>query len=230
MDQKEQKKLAAEKAVEQVESGMIVGLGTGSTFNFALKKLAEKIGSGELTKIKCIASSQKTEDDALKLGITLTDLNDHPEIDLTIDGADEVDENLNLIKGGGGALLREKVVAQATKKYIVIVDESKLVKKLGEGFPLPVEVLKFASGSEKKFLESLGAKVKRREGKTGEVLITDEDNFIFDCDFGDIDDPEKLSATLNTRAGIIEHGLFIDLADEVIAGTPDGTKTIKRKT
>lgn len=226
---KEEKKLAAEKAVEQIESGMIIGLGTGSTLNYALKHLAGKIGSGELENIKGIPTSQKTEDDALKLGITLTDLSDHPEIDLTIDGADEVDEDLNLIKGGGGALLREKVVAQASRKVVIVVDESKLSKKLGEKFFVPVEILKFAYGSEKKFLESLGADVKRREGKTGEVLITDEDNIILDCNFGVIEDPEALSRKLNERAGIIEHGIFLALADEVIAGTSDGIKFLKKK-
>ena len=229
MDQKEQKKMAAERAVEQVQSGMVIGLGTGSTLIFALKKIADKIGSGELEKIKGIATSDKTEDDALKYGIPLTNLLEHPEIDLTIDGADEVDKNLNVIKGGGGALLREKVVAQASKKVVIIVDESKLSEKLGENFYLPVEVLKFAYGSEKKFLESLGAKVKRREGKTGLALITDEDNFILDCEFGTIEDPAELSRKLNERAGIIEHGIFLGLADEVIAGTSEGIKVLKRK-
>ena len=229
MEQKELKRIAAEKAVEQIKSGMIIGLGTGSTLTFALKKIAEKIGSGELEKIKGVATSEKTEDDALKYRITLTNLSNHPEIDLTIDGADEVDKDLNLIKGGGGALLREKVIAQASKKVIIIVDESKLSDTLGEKFYLPVEVLKFAYGSEKRFLESLGAEVKRREGKSGDVLITDEDNIILDCKFGPIKDPELLSKKLNERAGIIEHGIFLGLADEVIAGTADGIKLLKRK-
>lgn len=222
------KKQAAEKAVEQVQSGMVVGLGTGSTTNYAIKKIGELLQSGELKEIVGIPTSKATEELAKSLNIPLTSFDEKQEIDLTIDGADEVDEELNLIKGGGGALLREKVVAQASKREIIIVDESKLSKKLGEKWGVPVEVLKYCVQLEKKFLESLGAKVELRKDKSGDAFLTDEGNYILDSNFGLINSPKELSHQLEARAGIVEHGLFIDLTSEVIVASSGGIKVLKK--
>jgi len=267
MDINHLKKLAAEKAVEEVSSGMVVGLGTGSTVQFALEKISERIKNGELRDIVGVPSSSNTEREAMLLGIPLTTLNeliidngelrikskrsssirnmparsDESEarqagmqglqfsilnsqfaIDLTIDGADEFDEHLNLIKGGGGALLREKILAQSSKRLIIITDESKQSKYLGTKWPVPIEVFKFCFESEKLFLESLDAKVKLRKNSDGSDYITDENNFILDANFGPIKDVQKLSNILNNRAGIVEHGIFVGLADKVICAMSNG--------
>ncbi|MDZ7766128.1 MAG: ribose 5-phosphate isomerase A [Melioribacteraceae bacterium] len=229
MNINELKKQAAEKAVEQVESDMVLGLGTGSTTNYAIEKIAELLKSGNLSNIKGIPTSKATEELARKLNIPLTNFDEVQEIDLTIDGADEVDENLNLIKGGGGALLREKVVAQASKKKIIIVDESKLSKNLGEKWHVPIEVLKFAVELEKSYLEAFGAEVWLRKNKEGEPYVTDEGNFILDANFGVIESPRDLDIKLDLRAGIVEHGLFIGLASEVIVASADGIKSLKKE-
>lgn len=241
------KKHSAEKAVEEIKSGMVVGLGTGSTFHYALLKIADRINSGELKDIKCVASSKQTELKAIELGIPLITLNElykiqQPSqnnepgvsevysqlvIDLTIDGADEVDEELNLIKGGGGALLREKIVVQSSRHFIVVVDESKLSKKLGMNFSVPVEVLQFALEGELRFLESLGANVKIRKNSDGEHFITDEGNFILDAKVNAIDNVNEFAALLEQRAGIVEHGLFrCSLVDKVICSKYDSAVEI----
>ncbi len=235
------KKLAAEKAVEEIKDGMVVGLGTGSTFHFALLKIAELIKSGELKNIVCVSSSKQTELKATELGIPLISLNElykqKPNllaIDLTIDGADEVaishpeqsegSNEFNLIKGGGGALLREKITVQASKKFIVVVDESKLSKKLGMNFPVPVEVLQFAVEAEKCFLESLGAKITIRKNSDGEHLITDEGNFIIDASVNEITNVNEFANMLEQRAGIVEHGLFrSNLVNKVVCSLHDGS-------
>lgn len=237
------KKLAAEKAVEEISSEMIVGLGTGSTVQFALERISERIKNGELKNIRGISSSSQTEAEASRLGIPLTTFNEliiengewriesknsysirnsQFAIDLTIDGADETDSELNLIKGGGGALLREKILAQNSKRLIIIVDESKLSNQLGEKWPVPVEVTPYAVSVEQKYLESLGAKVVRRKKADATDYITDENNFILDANFGVIKNPEELSSLLNQRAGIVEHGLFIGLATKLICAMNDG--------
>ena len=240
------KKLAAEKAVEEIKEGMIIGLGTGSTFYFALLKIAERINSGELKNIVCVASSKQTELKAAGLGIPLTTLNEIyvsknekrktenvsrfssyvsplQPIDLTIDGADEVDESLNLIKGGGGALLREKIIAQASKKFFVIIDESKLSDKLGMNFAIPIEVLQFALEAEKKFLESHGAQVSIRNNSDGEQLITDEGNIILDAKVKAIENVDEFASILEQRAGIVENGLFRNnMITKVICAMKDG--------
>jgi ribose 5-phosphate isomerase A len=221
MDLDQLKKLAAEKAVEDIIDGMVVGLGSGSTVFFALEKLSEKLKSGELKNIVGIPTSIDTEKKAIQFGIPLTTLNETPVIDLTIDGADEVDAQLNLIKGGGGMLLREKIVAQASKKFIIIADESKLSKKLGEKWAVPIEVLQFAMTSEKLYLESLGAKISLRI-KNGQTFITDEGNIIFDANFGIIDDVKKLTCLINQQAGIAEHGIFIGMTDKIIYAMKNG--------
>lgn len=218
----ELKKEAAEYAVNYIKPGMVIGLGTGSTTLFALKKISQLINNGDLKNIIGIPTSINTEEEAKRLGIPLTTLDEHPFIDLTIDGADEVDKNLNLIKGGGAALLREKIIAQATKQEIIIVDESKVSDLLGTKKSVPVEVVPFALNVELEFLKSLNAKVEVRKSSSGKVLITDEGNYIIDADFGPINKPENIADRLNARAGIVEHGLFIGLTNILIVANQHG--------
>ena len=227
--QDELKQMAAHRAVEAIESGMIVGLGTGSTTSFAVIRIAERIKSGELKNIVGIPTSVRTEKLARQLDIHLATLDEQPEIDVTIDGADEVDPELNLIKGGGGALLREKVVAQASRTNIIIVDESKLSDCLGTHWALPIEVIPFAARTEANFLQSLGASVSMRRDKEGQLYKTDQHNYIQDANFGPMSDPAALANRLNERAGIIEHGLFLGLASEVIVAAEDGIRHLHRK-
>jgi len=225
--QDEFKQKAAFFAAGFVESGMVVGLGTGSTTQFALFRLGERIRSSELRDIVGIPSSLRTDEAARELGIPLTDFETHPVIDLTIDGADEVDPDLNLIKGGGGALLREKVLAQATRRNVIIVDESKLAPRLGTKWALPVEVIPFARAVEERFLKSMGAGVSLRM-KDGKPVVTDQGNFLLDADFGPMTDPQAISELLNGRAGIVEHGLFLGLAHDVIVAGRDGIRHLTR--
>lgn len=227
--QDELKQKAAHRAVEAIESGMIVGLGTGSTTSFAVIRIAERIKSGGLANIFGIPTSIRTEKLARELGIPLATLDEQPEINVTIDGADEVDPELNLIKGGGGALLREKVVAQASCTNIIIVDESKLSDCLGTHWALPVEVIPFAAKTEANFLQSLGAAVSMRRDEERQPYTTDQHNYILDANFGPISDPAALAHRLNRRAGIIEHGLFLGLAGEVIVAAEDGIRHLHRK-
>jgi ribose 5-phosphate isomerase A len=214
------KRKAACSAAEFVRPGMIVGLGHGSTTAYAIECLAQRLRSGDLVDILAIPCSLEVEQHAIRVGIPLTTLESHPEIDLTIDGADEVDTHLNLIKGGGGALLREKVVASASRREIIVVDDSKLSARLGTLFSLPVEVVPFAWTVEARFIERLGAAVTRRGGET--PFLTDQGNYILDCRFPGIGDAEHLAGQLDKRAGIVEHGLFIDLATDLIVGDAEG--------
>jgi len=222
------KKLAADKAVEFIKDGMIVGLGSGSTAEFALRKIAQLFKDGSLKKIQGIPSSKKTEKLARRLGIPLTDFSKTSGIDITIDGADEVDGQLNLIKGGGGALLREKILIQASKQVIIIIDESKLSKKLGTKWPVPIEVLPFGWQTEAKFLQSLRARTKLRRRSNNKMYLTDQKNYILDTDFGIIRHPEDLNIKLKLRAGIIEHGLFVDMASVIIIAGKKGITYLKR--
>jgi ribose 5-phosphate isomerase A len=226
--QDELKQKAAVKAVEYVKSGMVVGLGTGSTTEFALERIAEQLKSGDLTHIAGIPSSVRTAQKAQGLGIALVDFDDYQQIDVTIDGADEVDPDLNLIKGGGGALLREKVLAQASRRNIIIVDESKLVPQLGTKWALPVEVIPFARRTEEKYLSSLGGGVTLRTTDAGSPYRTDQNNIFLDTNFGKITDPYYLAAQLNERAGIVEHGLFLKLASDVIVAGEEEIRHLKR--
>jgi ribose 5-phosphate isomerase A len=210
------KKLAALKAVGYVESGMILGLGTGSTAWFALEEIGRRIREGRLQRIIGIPSSIKTTMDAQKFGIPLGSLDEYPEIDLTIDGADEVDPDLNVIKGGGGALLREKILAQNSHRFIIIVDESKLSPVLGVKSVVPVEVIPFGSYPVLKYLKILSANAKLRFDEKNEPFQTDQGNFIIDCKFEKLSQPDELAAKLKEKAGIVEHGLFLGLATDVI--------------
>lgn len=227
LDQKSLKKQAAQQAVTSIRSGMTLGLGTGSTTSYALQAIAAHLDAGELKDIAGIASSSATEKQARELGIPLSQLNDSPDIDLTIDGADEVDDRLNLIKGGGGALLREKIIAQASRYFIVIVDQSKLSSYLCSNFALPVEVLPLAWKVESNYLQGLGARVKLRTDSNGQVVYTDQGNYILDAAFEALSKPHELAGLLNARAGIMEHGLFLDMAREVVVAAPEGIKRLK---
>ncbi len=222
------KKEAAEYALRYIQSGMTVGLGTGSTAIFAIRRIGELLQSGELKNITGFATSRASWDASVELRIPmLTD--DLPRnIDVTIDGADEVDPQLNLVKGGGGALLREKLVAQASAREIIVVDESKLSPRLGTLHVLPIEVLHFGWRSQARFLESLGAKYVIRQTKSGEEYRTDQGNMILDCDFGPIADAAALARQLEARAGIVEHGLFLNLTSVVIVASAQGIRELKR--
>ncbi len=226
--QDELKQRAAFRAVEFVESGMVVGLGTGSTTEHAVKRIAALLTAGELNNIVGIPTSIRTEKIALESNLPLVGFDTHQEIDLTIDGADEVDPELNLIKGGGGALLREKVVAQASRRNIIIVDETKLVAQLGTNWALPIEVIPFARCTEEKFLTGFGGTVRLRTNDDGTPYRTDQNNLILDTNFGKIVDPYNLAAKLNERAGIVEHGLFLGLATDVIVAGEGEIKHLTR--
>jgi ribose 5-phosphate isomerase A len=217
------KQAAAERAVDLIQDGMVVGLGTGSTAVFAIQRIAALLRSGELRSVVGVATSKASEAEALRLGIPLLD--DFPrEIDLTIDGADEVDPAMNLIKGGGGALLREKIVAQASRRVAIVVDEDKLSPALGTRFPLPVEVVGFGWQSQARYLESLipGSDVLLRAGVDGDRYITDSGNAILDWATGVLARPGDVATSLDSRAGIVEHGLFLGLATDLFVGSDEG--------
>ncbi|NBD28199.1 ribose-5-phosphate isomerase RpiA [Paenibacillus glycinis] len=213
------KQLAAEEAVTHIEDGMIVGLGTGSTSYFAILGLAARMKEG--LRIQAVASSQGSEDLARQLGIPILPFSDIEAIDVTIDGADEVDENFNLIKGGGGALLREKILAANSRKFIVIVDDSKLVRRLG-AFSLPVEIIPFAYELTMRNLAALDCKPTLRSSE-GKPFVTDNGNYIADCAFGVIESPAELSNRLKSIPGVVEHGLFVKMTETVIVGSGEGT-------
>ena len=221
------KKQAGETAAQLVESGMVIGLGTGSTAIFATRRIAQRLQSGDLSDISAIPTSLATEAAARELGLPLSTLARHPRVDLTIDGADEVDPAFNVIKGGGGALLREKIVAQASERLVIVVDESKLSEQLGANWAVPVEVFPFGWHSQAAFLRGLGADaVLRKNG--ADPFQTDQGNLILDCDFGLIRDPAALDKTLQARAGIAEHGLFIGMARDVIVADAHGIRHLRK--
>jgi ribose 5-phosphate isomerase A len=222
------KESAALKAVEFVEPGMIIGLGSGSTAIYAMREIALRYSEGELDGILGVPTSLQVAQEARELGIPLTALDDHPQVDLTIDGADEVDPQLELIKGGGGALLREKIVAQASQREIIVVDETKLSDHLGTRFALPVEVLPFGWAPEAAYLESLGASVTLRETPAGEPAVTDQGNWILDAEFAPIENPAALSDQLDRRAAVAAHGLFIGLATDLMVGGRDGVRHLEK--
>ncbi len=203
------KELAAQRALEFIQPGMIVGLGSGTTATFFIEQLGERVRAG-LT-IRAIASSVASENLARSLGMPICDFERCPEIDVTIDGADEVGPGLALIKGGGGALLREKIVASASRLFIIVADSSKVVPVLG-AFPLPIEVIAMASPLVSRQLEHLGIRPTVRRLADGTAFITDEGNLILDCACGRIDDPERLAADVRRIVGVVEHGLFIGMA------------------
>ncbi|MFN3334577.1 MAG: ribose-5-phosphate isomerase RpiA [Caldilinea sp.] len=218
------KQEAGEYAVRFVESGMVVGLGTGSTAIHAVRRIGALLRIGELRDIVGIATSSGTLKEAIALGIPLL-ADDLPrEIDVTIDGADEVDPAFNVIKGGGGALLREKIVAQASRRLVIVVDKRKLSPQLGVAWPVPIEVMHYGYLSQARYLASLGGQVNLRLGADGSPYVTDNGNWIVDCNFGLIEDPATLARQLEARAGIVEHGLFLDMATDLVVAGVDGIR------
>jgi ribose 5-phosphate isomerase A len=223
----ELKKAAAEKAVEQVKSGIVLGLGTGSTTRYAVEKIGQLWQAGILKDIVGVPTSEGTATLARQYGLPLATLDEQPTLHLVIDGADEVDLELNLVKGLGGALLREKMVAMAAARFVVVVDESKLVEKLGTHAPLPVEVVQFGWKTQMRWLEQLGCRPARRGGDE-QPYVTDNHNYIIDCAFPHgLDDPAALSAVLRARIGLVEHGLFLRMAHQVIVARADGVQILE---
>jgi ribose 5-phosphate isomerase A len=221
------KKAAAEKAVEQVQSGMVLGLGTGSSSRYAIMKIGQLWQNGVLTDIVGIPTSEDSKTLASEYDIPLTTLDDYPDIDLAIDGADEIDPHLNLIKGLGGALLREKMIETRAKRFIVVADGSKPVEKLGTQAPVPVEVVRFCWKTTARWLETLGCTPALRGGEA-QPYVTDNGNYILDCRFPNgIDHPPELAATLKGRPGVVEHGLFLGIATEAIVAAADGLHFMK---
>jgi ribose 5-phosphate isomerase A len=225
MTQDEAKLLVAKRAVEFVEPGMAVGLGTGTTATLFIRELGKRVQQG--LKIRCVASSDASHDLGLSLGMDVTTLDELPELDVYIDGADEVGPELALIKGGGGALLREKIVASAAKRFIVVVDSTKVVEHLGK-FPLPVEVVKMALPLVGPKLDALGLHPKQRQAKSGSgPYLTDEGNYILDCACGEIDDPEVLAAEIRGIVGVVEHGLFLGMATLALVAGEGGVSELR---
>jgi ribose 5-phosphate isomerase A len=221
------KRQAAERAVEYVRSGMIVGLGTGSTAVYAIRRLGALLAEGDLSRIVGIPTAEVTAREAERCGVPLGALDDHPSIDVTIDGADEIDPHLNLIKGLGGALLREKIVAAASRRFIIVADERKRVDRLGIQTPVPVEVVPFARRPTADYLASLGARVVERR-RDGRRFITDEGNVILDCHFNGLNNPQEMAQLIRAQPGVVEHGLFLGLATEAIVAGARGVVLYER--
>jgi ribose 5-phosphate isomerase A len=220
------KQRAGEAALQQVKDGMVVGLGTGSTARFFIEAIAKAVRDGKLHDIRAVPTSVNSEKLAEAAGMPVVTFGQVNKVDLTVDGADEIAPDLTLIKGLGGALLREKLVAQNSSKLVIIADASKLVTKLGTRSPLPVEVTPFGFEASERFLRDLGCIPALRRSPGGEIFKTDNGNYIFDCKFTEISDPRELNMKLSTRSGIVESGLFIDLAQMAIVADNDAMWTI----
>lgn len=226
----EQKRVAAARALEYVEDGMKLGLGTGSTAAHFVDLLGAKVAEG--LNVLCVPTSEATHAQATGLNIPLTTLDETPHLDMTIDGADELDAALNLVKGGGGALLREKIVATASDRMVVIADDSKVVETLG-AFDLPVEVVPFGAGATVNMMREVAAKlgctgeITRRKTEDGKPYFTDGGHYIYDCAFGTIPNPAALSVELNKIAGVVENGLFCGIATIAVIAGPDGAQIMK---
>jgi ribose 5-phosphate isomerase A len=226
MDLKQQ---AASRALDYVRSGMALGLGTGATTAYFVEMLGEQLETGALQEIVGVPTSARTAAQARALAIPLTTLAERPRLDLAVDGADEVDPDLNLIKGLGRALLREKIVAIHAERFLVIVDASKLVPRLGTRGPLPVEIVPFEADAQVRWLNSLGCRAELWLEEDGSPSVTDNGNYLARCWFADgLDDPYSLARVLADRPGIVEHGLFLDMATAVIVATPEGTRVLER--
>ena len=227
----EMKRAAAAHAARRLHDDMVVGLGSGSTAALFLESLGARLHGGRLRNVVGVATSLETASAAAILKIPVTTLRRGMSIDLTVDGADEVDPRLDLVKGLGGALMREKMVAQASVRLLIVVDEKKIVDRLGTRSPVPVEVVPFGWSAQSAFIESLGARaaLRTREG-TSEPFVTDNGNYVLDCFFEEgIDDPSRLDALLHERAGIVETGLFLGMADEIVIGGEKGVRSLTRE-
>lgn len=224
----EAKKRVASAAVKHVQNNFIVGLGSGSTAAYIIKELGEKIRTEGL-QILGIPTSHQAMMLGVRCGVPMTTLNEHPQLDLALDGADQIDRALNLIKGGGGALTREKIVASAAKQVVIVADETKFVEKLGTNHAIPIEILPFALPTVIVKLQALKGKPILREGggKVGPV-VTDNGNFIVDVDFGPVNNVKELDCQLKLVSGVIETGLFVGMADFVYLGKPDGVEKMVR--
>lgn len=227
---KQHKQQAARAALDLVQPGMRLGLGHGSTVLWAVRLLAERMANGSLFNLTVVPCSALIEAEARSLGIAITQMDEASGLDLVLDGADEITDQLDCIKGGGGALLREKILAQASEKFVIIADSSKLSPKLGTHWPVPVECVPWGRHSQAAYLESLGAVVVMRRDADGKPYLTEHGNIIFDCDFGPIIDPVRLAARLSARAGIVEHGLFLGMAAEAYLAGPSGVQRLRRET
>jgi ribose 5-phosphate isomerase A len=221
-----EKEAAARASLQFIKDGQVVGLGTGSTAAYFIQLLAQEVKKG--LRIRGIPTSLRSQELALSLGIPLTTLDECQEIAVTVDGADEVDPQLRLIKGGGGAMLREKIVASATKQLVIVADDSKRVPVLGK-FPLPVEVIRFAQALVAKRIASLGADVQLRRSADGKPYVTDENNHILDCKFGQIADADELARQLSEMPGIVEHGLFIGMASVALFAKGSEIEELRRR-
>jgi len=221
------KELAAAEAVRYVEDGMVVGLGSGSTASIAIRLIGDKVKEEGL-EIVGVPTSKTSDLLGRAVGIKIVDLDDHPTVDLTIDGADEIDPKLNLIKGLGGALVREKIVAAASVVEIIVADESKVVDYLGQKAPLPVEVVKFSFKTTIRRLTALGCKPVLRMGGDG-PFTTDNGNYIIDCRFERIDNPASVEMTMNNIPGVVDNGLFVGRASKAMIGTKDGVRILERQ-
>jgi ribose 5-phosphate isomerase A len=225
------KESAALRALELVQDGMLLGLGSGSTTARFVDALGRGVAAG--LQVLCVPTSETTRAQAERLGIPLTTLDANPRLHLTIDGADEIDDQLRLIKGGGGALLREKIVATASDSMVVIADENKIVEALGR-FPLPVEVVRFGVPATRRLVEAMAAEagcqgeIRLREGRSGEPYVTDQGNLLLDCAFGRIPEPEVLAFALKRVPGVVEHGLFLGVADLAIVAGSGRVRVVRR--
>lgn len=224
--QDEWKRLVGEEAVNLIEDGMVIGLGSGTTATQMIYALGRRLQEG-LQITGAVATSRSSEDLARKLGIPLTDLDTYPVLDLDIDGADEIDQQLRLIKGGGGALLREKIVASSARRFVVIADPTKQVAQLGQHFPLPVEVVPMAATPVTNHLVALGAIVQLRHSGDN-VFLTENCNIILDCFFAHgIANPDELDSRIHSIVGVVETGLFLHMAETAIIGGPEGITVLK---
>ena len=230
MDSNQQKHAAAARAVEFVRPGMRLGLGTGSTAKHLVDLLGERVRGG--LDIVAVPTSEATHQQAVSCGIPLTTLDETPALDLTVDGADEISPDLTLIKGGGGALLREKIVASASARMIVIADESKCVDVLGR-FPLPVEIAPFGAGATRLAVQAVlraqPGMLTLRKSEDGHAFVTDGGHFIVDAALGRIEDPREVARVLSAVPGVMEHGLFVGLASTAVIGGPDGVRIVERR-
>lgn len=224
----ELKRIAAKRAAEMVQSGMVLGLGSGTTSWQVVLALGERVRAGELRAVVGVPTSEKTAALAREQGIPLTTLDDHPQIDFTLDGADEVAPNMDVIKGLGGYLLREKLVALATRRLAMVVDHTKIVPRLGVRSPVPVEVVRFAWRQTREALERTGAQPRLRMTAEGQPWVTDEGHYILDCAYARIDDPPALAAAIKAITGVVEHGLFLGMVRTIVVAAPEGIAVVER--